>query len=49
MKKNYPHHAKTGLKVFVVAILKEILAGTSPTRTSLGVTPTVNTSVGPIL
>ena len=34
-------HEKTDLKVFVVAILKEGLAGWGPANPSLGITPTM--------
>ncbi len=35
------HHEKTDLKVFVVAIPKEGLAGWGPTNPSLGMTPAI--------
>ena len=39
---NDVHHEKTDLKVFVVVIPKEGLAGWDPANPSLGMTPTIN-------
>ena len=36
-----PHHTKTGLNMFVVAIPKEGLAGPGPAKPSLGITPSI--------
>ncbi len=38
------HHIKTGLKIFVVVIPKEGMAGTSSAKTSFGLIPTIKLS-----
>ncbi len=41
LRENWLRHEKTDLKIFVVVIPKEGLAGWGPTNPSLGMTPTI--------